>query len=91
MYKRQEEARAAHLEADAWTAAVIAAVDRLTGSSIAPPLPLTTGSILTAIGLKIEQQTNGAQKRLSGIMRLHGYVQKDSRDKTCLLYTSRCV
>jgi predicted P-loop ATPase len=74
-----EEARSAHLEADAWTDAVMAAVDRLTGSSIGSPPPLTTGSILTGIGLRIDQQSNPAQKRLSGIMRLQGYVQKVTR------------
>ena len=65
-----EGVRAAHFEDDVWTAPALAAVDRLGGDYV------TVGEILSAMNIRLEQQTMTAQKRIGGILRTNGYQDK---------------
>ena len=68
-----ESVRAAHFEDDVWTAPALAAVDRLGGDYV------TVGEILSAMNIRLEQQTMTAQKRIGGILRTNGYQDQRRR------------
>ena len=65
-----ESVRAAHFEDDVWTAPALAAAERLGGDYV------TVAEILSAMNIRLEQQTMTAQKRIGGILRTNGYQDK---------------
>lgn len=65
-----ESVRAAHFEDDVWTAPALAAAERLGGDYV------TVAEILSAMNIRLEQQTMAAQKRIGGILRTNGYQDK---------------
>ena len=68
-----EGVRAAHFEDDVWTTPALAAADRLGGDYV------TVAEILNTMGVRLEQQTMPAQKRIGGILRTNGWRDKRKR------------